>query len=177
MSTPSKLTLICVQNVINKAIYISYRDSILATGPRYVNSVQKHLMVQCMINFIIRVSKLILSEIYRLMRDLFHIGQGIIPRPPSARALMDQKQHTLPKHSSSPLVFSEDRVVHAVQLYALMLLFHVVISAAISAQKICSARLLSHLFCKGSCFIYVMCICLRILMSNAISISHDVRVA
>jgi hypothetical protein len=42
--------------------------------------------------------------------------------------------------------------------------------------KLCSIRLDSHLFCLwGSCFIYIICIYLRMLVFNAISISDDVR--
>ena len=38
------------------------------------------------------------------------------------------------------------------------------------------SRLDSHLFCRGSCLIYVICIYLRIVVSSTISISDDIRV-
>jgi hypothetical protein len=45
-----------------------------------------------------------------------------------------------------------------------------------SRKKRCSAGLYSHLFCMdGSFFSYAICIYLCILVSNTISISHDVR--
>ena len=38
-------------------------------------------------------------------------------------------------------------------------------------------RLYLYLFCRGSCFIYAICIYIRILVSSKISILDDVRVA
>ena len=45
--------------------------------------------------------------------------------------------------------------------------FRVVLPVAISATKRCSVRRYHQLFQEGSCLNYVICVCLRIVVSNA----------
>jgi hypothetical protein len=44
--------------------------------------------------------------------------------------------------------------------------FRVVVSVAVSAQERCSVRLYLQLFVGSSCLIYVICICLRLVVST-----------
>ena len=69
------------------------------------------------------------------------------------------------------------RVVHVLKLHVFTFFVPVLLcSLRFPSKKLCSIRLVSQLFCRCSCFIYVICIYLRILVSNTISLSDDVRV-
>jgi hypothetical protein len=64
---------------------------------------------------------------------------------------------------------------NVVLLHVFTFFVHVVMSATISRVKRCWISL-DICFVLGSCFIDVICIYLRILVSNTISISDDVHV-
>jgi hypothetical protein len=89
-------------------------------------------------------------------------------QPSSFITLVDQQLITLPEYLSSPSVFSGVRVVHIVQLY-----LHVFNSALRCPLRFpgktvfCSSLL--PFVCKEFNVLFVICVYLRILVSNAIA--------
>ena len=67
-------------------------------------------------------------------------------------SLVEQDLLIMLVHLSLPPVFSGVCVGHVVLFHVFVFLFRVVLSAKISAYKLCSIRLYSHLFCRGFCF-------------------------